>query len=595
MRPPFRLAAWACSSEALAPALSPCALAVEFVRSCHNGFWRFFAARPDVITPGRYFFVPDRTPHLGDFHYFGCQDWQEGDMPNVTGVPNDPPLGNVKRLGWYYDNGKAPAELPAHGQVGQLSAFDEPQTFPVPFERKLIGGIDSRCFRIPAGALVNDFRILADDNCAWLLLLAGMLNKLESNERLPVTQALQLIFGLGTTVDYRDADANNNLVCVAQTPRNNIILLPGTHSWELLARQLVAGMEGPTNFGQIATLPIWFNAATVALDFANTAGVDWNKPTLLVGHSMGASTALVAWFRLLQADVNRQLRVITFGMPKPGDSRLVSVWSNHGRGTHVVNHGDNIPYFPPSNQTRAAIQSVLPWVPSSWFGSWFQVQPVLFIDAGGRFHYVPLSDLDAAAQIGFIVHGLFFRDEQASVSHRLPSYIRHLKLHCPFVEPPFTAEVYDLLFGHHVFGPGGGEWLPMGGMLEREPMGLVMGGEGVVTIPPGDSCETALELALGEVYAGTTTNGDSQWFKVAIQNGNTYSFTATVDTWADWDADWYYGDDCATKTLILSQPTEFDPCVEHTATADQWIFVAIAGSLFGDTDYTIVLDEGGCP
>lgn len=595
MRAPFRSVAWASRQEVTTPQFSSCGLVVEFVRSCHSGFWRFFAARPDVITPGRYFFVNDKTPHLSDFHYFGCEDWREGDWPRVEGHTHPVQLGNDKSLGWYWDNGKAPALAVPARSVGRPDQFDESQPFPVPTEIKLIGGIDSRCYLVPQGFLVRDFQELLDNNCAWLLILCGILEKMEAGDTATVEQVLRLIFGQGTTIDFRNPDADNNLYCVAQTPRNNIVILAGTHSWDLLARQIVQGMQGPTDYFTFGALPLHYNASTTVANFCNTAGMDATKPTLLVGHSMGAATAMTLWRRMIQANPDFNVRVITFGCPKPGDTRLVQAWRLQGQGVSVVNHGDPVARIPPSNTTRSAVQTVFPFIPDAWFEEWKPLHEYLHITEGGGLEFGPLDELSVAELLGFITFGLFMREEDPQTSHRMPSYIAHLKLKCPHVEAPFTADVYDLLFGHHEFAAGGGEFGGFGGVPANQAAALELGGAGLVTIPPGDSCETALELGLGEVYDGTTTNGDTQWFKVAIENGNTYAFTATVDTWGNWDADWYYGDDCATKTLILSQPTDFDPCVEHTATADQWIFIAISGSLFGDTDYSIVVDEGACP
>jgi len=127
----------------------PCGLAVDWVRSCHRGTFRLFKDRPEILTRGRFFFVPDDTPFLEGFHNYYSAEWTQD-----REVPYTPPaLGEdlEKRLG-YSPGILGVLPLPDAVLVGSAKCVSEGDSYPpavgVP-PRRLIAGIDSRCWLTP--------------------------------------------------------------------------------------------------------------------------------------------------------------------------------------------------------------------------------------------------------------------------------------------------------------------------------------------------------------------------------------------------------------------------------------------------------------
>jgi hypothetical protein len=483
MRPPFRSVAWACGSEALAPPISPCALTVEFVRSCFTGYWRFFAGSPGLITPGWYWFNPPGTPCLNDFHFFGSEDWRHGDDEEVVGVVPPPQMGNDKSLGWEWYDGKGPDQLPPPGSVGAPSDFQQPQIFTPGLNRPLVNGIDQRCYVPTPPCFTPNLLLFATNNCAFMLVCAGMVKKVQVLDKVPLEQFLRTFLGSAIQIDWDDGDAVTPPTVIVQTARNNLVVLGGTANNNQLLLQIRAAVTGPTQYGNISTLTYWWNRATRIIDQMNTVGVDYSKPTFLVGYSYGAATACVMWWRLYDANRTRIIRLVTMGCPKPGDSRLLSQMNLFAFGTHVVNSSDIVPRVPPPVAFQGILTVLFPFLPGNWYADWTPHAEYLQILAGGVFDTGPLVGATLAEYIGFVAGTLVRGDLNPVNNHYIDAYIRGLSLHCPDPEAPFDADCYELLFGVRSFGPGGvvfdGEGIipPLG-----TPAGLVLDGAGI--IPP---------------------------------------------------------------------------------------------------------------
>lgn len=118
-------------------------MAVEWVRSCYTGYWRFFSNDPAVVTRGRYYFVPDETPFLPFAHNLFSADWHYSRDELYTA----PPLGEDRslRVGW--DNGVLRVPVPPGVAIGGGDCFGTGETFPQPaVVRTLPDGVDSRCY-----------------------------------------------------------------------------------------------------------------------------------------------------------------------------------------------------------------------------------------------------------------------------------------------------------------------------------------------------------------------------------------------------------------------------------------------------------------
>jgi len=631
-------------------------MAVEFVRSAFKGNWRFFKNDLNIITPGYYFFVSDDTPHVGDFHYFGSEDWRKGDEPTIVGVDPTPVLGNDKSLGWAWYPGTGPdIDVPIR-TIGRPADFGAGELWPVSPRPTLQGGIDKRCWIEPGGALIRNLLFYALDNCALLLVYAGLLNKIKIHHQGDTRAALLLIFGADVQIDLDINDDLRPAFGLMQSPRNNLILLCGSPSNAVLIAQIQQSLGGAVQFGDISTLPMWWNFSSEVIDFCNAKGIDWRKPTFIVGHSFGAAAGCLIWHRIYSADRNRILRVVTFGGPKPGDARLLNSMNAIAIDLHVWNTGDVVPWIPPDNGVKAGLQLVFPWLPATWFGRYFPHRRYLFLDPGGVWRPGDYPDAPLLEVIGFVTALLVRGEPDPVTAHNLPGYIDRLKLHCPCPEAPFTSAVYILLFGTDECAVGGellggdgaepdfpavglvldgagdlagddpvglvldgsgdlpeagvglvldgsgdlpeagvGLVLDGSGDLPEAGVGLVLDGSGILEpLGPGPDCASALVGTLGTTYSYTTTGATSQWYVWALTSGTLYHLRQTCVTWTNMGNATDSGTSCVSLTPIIPTPNEFNPCIEYTPSSDENIYFHIGGSLFGDTDYTIVVDTGAC-
>jgi len=111
-----------------------------------------FRNRPDLLTRGRFYFVPPGTPHYPGFHNQWSADWtysygQETDSP---------PLGEDRYARLGYSLGSLGVAYPAVTRIGEASCVESGEVYPQQNgERTLIAGIDSRCWS-SAGLAVPD-------------------------------------------------------------------------------------------------------------------------------------------------------------------------------------------------------------------------------------------------------------------------------------------------------------------------------------------------------------------------------------------------------------------------------------------------------
>lgn len=118
-------------------------MVVDVLRSAKSGIWRLFADRPDILTRGRYYFVPDDTPHYPGWHHLWSGDWTR----NVDWPEDAPALGAATDLPTAWTRGELGTDLPPSVALGGKDCIQSGDKYP-PEEvgRRLIAGVDSRCW-----------------------------------------------------------------------------------------------------------------------------------------------------------------------------------------------------------------------------------------------------------------------------------------------------------------------------------------------------------------------------------------------------------------------------------------------------------------
>jgi hypothetical protein len=628
VRSPFRSVGWSCLSEALAPPFTPCGYAVDFVRSCFAGYWRFFTNRLDVVTPGRLFFVPDSTPHLPFMHCFGSGHWNKGDDGPDSALPH---LGHDPEIGESYFRGGPPPVNVQLRTFGDPTDFSDGTVLPFPNTVRLRDGVDLRCFPPDHPPPDMCWVDVANDNCAWLRIQCCVLEAIGDLDFGAAQAALQIIFG--PNMSFR-SDAGVGLFppfLLCKSPTCNMVFCFGTNSASQLATQFWQGRNGPQRVGPFTTLPIWMAHAGRVANAMNAFGLNCDNPTTFCGHSYGAAVASLLYATVKQADTRRRCGLTAFGCPKPGGGDLLDFINEHDEYIAIHNVPDMVPQIPPSGLLRLQVQAVFPFLPDDWFTGWKPFARYLKLFPGQPFVYGPYFDATFGQYLQFITFMMLAGSSSPFTAHFARQYCAALALRCPLPEHPFPAAAYEALdcvvganfggvgmggdgnrysyqpaqlaFGGsgvfnspHGFGTTAGVVLDGDGVLfnrhEYGLAGLVLGGAGFAPGPgPGGTCGTAGVLALGATYTFIIASGSTHWFTWPIISGTQYHARLTVllggnPNWFIWT------NTCA---ALSAQGAFAGPgCGQFTVLFQPNGYVQVQGPAIGTCTYTLVVDLGPC-
>jgi hypothetical protein len=118
-------------------------MAVELRRSCEVGYWRLFDGRPDILTKGFYYRVPETTPCYPGWHNLWSAEWvQDEEFPFTP-----PVLGAATELPRTYTRGVLGVPVPPANPLGSRRCIEGGETFPPQVaNRRFVMGVDERCW-----------------------------------------------------------------------------------------------------------------------------------------------------------------------------------------------------------------------------------------------------------------------------------------------------------------------------------------------------------------------------------------------------------------------------------------------------------------
>jgi hypothetical protein len=411
------------------PACSTCGYAVEFLRSCYVGSWRLYKDRPDVLTKGRYYFSPPDTPHYPNFHLLGSQTWLDRQHdPSV-------PLGEVlERTQWY--DGAGPVTVVPSVRVGSKDCIADGEEYKNRIALPMTtDGVPSTCFdQVKPGPVDDRFAFLFDvASCVTQRFYAAVISMLYVDDEASITEAFGRVLGADThELFFLPAEGNRPGHALVVQGQNACLVTDGTRQFQTLALQGAYSLAGPISFGAFSTLPLWYSSATRAIDFIGAHGVTANSKIVLSGHSYGGVVSAIANARFARTSIGDPPRLLTFGMPKPGDDRLTSLLTQP-ECIFVVNDDDLVTVLPPD---VSMMNPILPfWAgffPLEWFQWAWPIGPVVMLRDGtvdGRKVLNP-----ATSVLLNLVDRLLFSQEIAFIGgHTIGEYGRRLALRCPDV------------------------------------------------------------------------------------------------------------------------------------------------------------------
>jgi len=558
------------------PPISPCGRAVDWLRSCHSGTFRFYANNLSIRTRGRFYFTAPDAPFLPFPHDFGSATWRVGDEAPPLHVGEDDTL----QMPW--SPGRLGVRFPPLTPVGSRAEFSGSLTWPFAEpDRTSILGVDSRCWTNVNEPLAAPEEICALDSCCYQAAMVRLMQLVYTGDWVTLETFFRAWIGPQATFAHFEQEGISPAQFLVIHPKLSIAVISGTTTFQQFATFAFEAQQGPTDQGIFSALPVWNEQATLT-DFRLTAaGADPLELVLLVGHSYGAAISQSLASRYIHATADRDVCVFTFGSPKPGDSRMRALLKE-ANTISLSNTGDLVTILPPSKLELLPFAGLVSVATALAWAKWTR-PPVNFqIQADGSGAYVDPPIFDAQVLFDLIVDVINNQPLDIIVPHRTAEYLRRLLLRCPAPCWPMTPELWQILFKPSQFGltytP-----IPAAELVLDSPTPLT----------PGPSCATALELPLGTVWSGTTTGATEQWFKVAVLDSTLYHYAATAVDWFELGNQIWHGPDCASLTF-LTPVSNLTPCQEHTPGADEFIFLQISGGFFGDTDFTVVVDEGAC-
>lgn len=401
---------------------------MEFLRSCYSSKWRLHRDA-DILTDGRYYFVPENTPHFPNLHILGSRNWVSDERDPI------PELGEWEGSQLWF-NGLAPRPLPLPILVGSADCLRHGERLPDPAAEVVP---DNTCNAYPPGCygITQGQRAAYDISCCETqLAFAEVVNAIY--EDIDHAKAV-LVDYLGDGFTYTSV-ANGPVLppgSVIAVGSEVFVFLAGTTNFFQVALQILYAGLGPVDLGGLSTNPVWYAAALAVEARMSAAGAGSQSVFYFVGHSFGGAVAEILAARMKQNRPDVLSQVVTFGAPCPGDSRLRDLLID-ARQRHYCIPTDPVPGMPPRNTTLFTFFPILSLLLRA---QWAQITPpksrVILGTRGEQDdsddEFLPFSEFDFVSSL--IAAGSpvpFFED------HAMAQYVTRLRLSCAPPGPPFV-------------------------------------------------------------------------------------------------------------------------------------------------------------
>lgn len=259
---------------------------------------------------------------------------------------------------------------------------------------------------------------------------------------------LRLIFRmlLGNTISTFFHQGTTQLpdVFVVVTDECSIIVVDGTVNFQQLALQCFLGVIPPTNQGAFSTQPLWYVAASYANALAVADGVDPLKPIILVGHSYGAAVCNVLAGRYRFIRPQGQVRLLTCGDPKPGDSRLQRILGGTA-GIALANDDDLVTILPPDALTIWPVVVAEHYTPFLIWDRWKRPPNQALLNGDGSLNFNKAAITDYTTMYNAANSAYAHIPLGIITGHFLSEYRDRTLLRCQSAEWPISNALLALL------------------------------------------------------------------------------------------------------------------------------------------------------
>jgi len=303
--------------------------------------------------------------------------------------------------------------LPPEGGTVEATVYEE-TPLPLPYPE-----FSSQCYALGKKPIFNsrvDF-----------LKLARIIQKNYANDPTDLDDAIALLSTSATGARYDNTASTVPGCVIAHDASQALVCIAGTSNFQQAAAQIAYGFSGIQDMGVYSTNFAWFVAATAIASRISSAGVNPGLPITLVGHSYGGAIAAVLATVFRNVSSTRTIRLITYGMPRPGDERMREILSSVP-STHLANFNDPIASIPSVGIELVPFVAI---TPPSLFALWSSVTKPggqIIVHPDGGFEETERQTLLFA----FFLEVMTLLIAQASLpaftNHTIAEYVRRLEL-----------------------------------------------------------------------------------------------------------------------------------------------------------------------
>jgi pimeloyl-ACP methyl ester carboxylesterase len=223
-----------------------------------------------------------------------------------------------------------------------------------------------------------------------------------------------------------------------------IVVVEGTTSFQQLALQGLYSLQTPESFGVYGTNPFWQEGVLPIHTLLASDGLQGNMRLMLVGHSYGAALSMLLAATYQHGNQLADLRLLTFGAPKPGDESLRQVL-NAVTSLTLANDDDIVTVLPPDRLTLApvaiALATPLLYVWDGWIRPPNQIE--LFSDGTINPNGFPTLDFPTLLAIANDV--LTATELNPVRGHSMDEYLLRLGRRCDGAVWPVSTELTDYI------------------------------------------------------------------------------------------------------------------------------------------------------
>ena len=414
-------------------------MSVEWVRSCYSSNWRLFRDSPDTLTQGRYYFSPPGTPFYPGTHNLGSRNWNDKNWQAVQSFGED----LQARQNWY--SGAVPPILPDNVLVGDADCLANGEQLANALNTEdTTGGFPLGCY-LPYPVNFPTWPVLSSiDSCTLQYFYAQMMLLVYARDLTNLARCFNQLVGPGEAVTLVQGTTLLPDIGICRTDEGTAVVVDGTVNYQQGATQAFQGVFGPVNIGIYSTLPLWYDAATWIHNNLVSQGVDFTLPIVLVGHSYGAAAVRNLAARYVAATPSREVVVLTFGDPKPGDIRLQNL-SRLTRSIALANDNDLVTILPPDALTLAPITVFLSLYSLLVWDQWKRPvgQQLMLPDGSLIPDASVVTDFDT--MLALVVDAIAEQQLNPVTGHQMPTYAARILTRCPAGEWPVTSTLWTTL------------------------------------------------------------------------------------------------------------------------------------------------------